>query len=55
MIESGRALPSLKLLARFCEHYGFNFNLAKLYLYHDKVNAYKREVHKKLALPEMVG
>ena len=50
MIESGRALPSQKLLCRFCREFGFNFNLAKVYFLEDKVGQYREEVKESLGL-----
>ncbi|NVM23651.1 MAG: helix-turn-helix transcriptional regulator [Desulfobacterales bacterium] len=50
MIETGRALPSLRVLRRFAAHFGFNFQLIRLILLRDKLNQYKSELTKKFDL-----
>ena len=44
----------LKLINSFCDYFGFNFHLAKIYLFQDKVDAYKKELISKLSISEVI-
>jgi hypothetical protein len=53
MIETCRALPSPRLLKRFSELFGFNYELAKLLLFKDKIDEFAKETRKRLHLPDI--
>lgn len=50
MIETCRALPSPRLLKRFCKLFGFNDELARLFLMKDKIDEFSEEIKKKLGI-----
>ena len=50
LIESGRALPSPEILERLCSQMYFNINVAKIYLFNDKIEIYRQKVKKELGV-----
>jgi len=54
MIETGRALPSLEILIRLCERIEFNPNIARQYLFDDKIDNYHQKITKELNMEKIL-
>ena len=52
MIENARALPSMKLLKTFCRLIGYNYRLAKLKLFQNRIDLFAEALKKKMKIDD---